>query len=301
MSSTASELEIVRAGAGAGKTTELTNQVIQRAESFFKEHGKMPRMIVTTFTRKATQELRERLMVRALASKQDYLIEFVNSKAHLYVSTIHGVLELYLKRFGAPLAIDPNFTVLNRTDAAKLARKALREVLFGNLSHQELLEIFDFKKLTHLCRQYHELKLRNQKAERHDINSLYSALNEVGANLSERVQALGESIRSEANGPKADDWMNFSGNLESVAELIASTTAIATWEEARLAALDILSKCTKPRANSKSPTVSEETSELSKELLDELNDFVEANDPQAMILFADSFVRFEKLATEFSQ
>lgn len=227
MSSPTSELvmsEIVRAGAGAGKTTELTNQVINRAEAFLEKEGKMPRMIVTTFTRKATQELRERLMVRALASKKPELIEFVNSKAHLYVSTIHGVLELYLKRFGAPLAIDPNFTVLNRTEAAKLARKSLREVMFGKFSYQDLLESFDFKKLTFLCRQYHELKLKNKNAKRHDLASLYEALNKLNEELQSDLAEVIASIFEEADGPKAEEWRAFAKKLEVL--LSYSTTVL---------------------------------------------------------------------------
>ena len=53
---------IIRAGAGAGKTTTLTETVLGIAENFKKTHDRWPKLIVTTFTRKATQELRERLL-----------------------------------------------------------------------------------------------------------------------------------------------------------------------------------------------------------------------------------------------
>lgn len=308
MSGTSSELavshgnEIVRAGAGAGKTTELTSQVIQRAESFYKIHGQMPKMIVTTFTRKATQELRERLMVRALDSKKNYLIEFVNSKAHLNVSTIHGVLEIYLKRFGAPLAIDPNFVVLNRTEAAKISRKALREVLFKNLSFQDLLESFDFKKLTFLCRQFHELKLRKQDAKPHDLQSLYSALTELTTGLSEKLGEVAESILAEASGPKAEEWGSFARNLQALQDLLSKKfKSEDDWTACRDTSIDVLSQTQKPRANAKNPSVSEETSEAAKEVLDEVSEFVEANDSESLKAFAETFERFEKLAAQFSE
>ena len=59
MSSTSSQLknEILRAGAGAGKTTKLTETFLGFASQFKSDHGKFPRIVVTTFTRKATQEL----------------------------------------------------------------------------------------------------------------------------------------------------------------------------------------------------------------------------------------------------
>ncbi len=55
---------MVRAGAGAGKTHGLVEAVV-RVYKAFAQHGQTPRIVVTTFTRKATQELKERLVLRA--------------------------------------------------------------------------------------------------------------------------------------------------------------------------------------------------------------------------------------------
>src|ERR1700712_3645685 len=96
-------LEIVRAGAGAGKTTRLTRQVLDVVAEFLRTEKRFPHLVVTTFTRKATQELRERLMLEAVSHGDFALLEYVSSKSHLSISTIHGVLSLFLSRFASHL------------------------------------------------------------------------------------------------------------------------------------------------------------------------------------------------------
>lgn len=102
MSSAPFELnhQIVRAGAGAGKTTTLTKTVMETALSFDHSQGRFPRIVVTTFTRKATQELRERLVAGAVATGRNDFLDYVSSRSNLHISTIHGVLSLFLRRYG---------------------------------------------------------------------------------------------------------------------------------------------------------------------------------------------------------
>ncbi len=58
---------LLQAGAGAGKTTTLVATFISFVKAFRQTHqNEYPRIVVTTFTRKATQEVRERLMKKAL-------------------------------------------------------------------------------------------------------------------------------------------------------------------------------------------------------------------------------------------
>src|SRR5690348_6124399 len=98
--------EIVKAGAGAGKTTALTERVMQMAQEYRAKHARWPRMVVTTFTRKATQELRERLMTKAINSGDLAFLEYVCAKSQLSISTIHGVCHQFLKKYGHLLGYD---------------------------------------------------------------------------------------------------------------------------------------------------------------------------------------------------
>ena len=56
--------------------------------------------MLTTFTRKATQELKERLILRACRDKDAELLQFVSDPALLHISTIHGLLSVFLKQVG---------------------------------------------------------------------------------------------------------------------------------------------------------------------------------------------------------
>ena len=70
------EPQLVKAGAGTGKTTCLVNEVHSLFGKFRDKKGRDPRLIVCTFTRKASQELKERLFemaVKDLSKKRNRL------------------------------------------------------------------------------------------------------------------------------------------------------------------------------------------------------------------------------------
>ncbi|MCB0421058.1 MAG: UvrD-helicase domain-containing protein [Bdellovibrionales bacterium] len=152
------ENEIVRAGAGAGKTTRLTKKVIEVAEAWSEEHGEYPRIVITTFTRKATQELRERLIVEACKDGRSELIDYVSSKSKLFISTIHGVLGRFLKSYGYLGGIDPNFTIVSPNEAALMGKKILRDVLFQEPEENVsvLLANYKFSQLYEMANIFYE-------------------------------------------------------------------------------------------------------------------------------------------------
>lgn len=149
MSGTTPELKniILRAGAGAGKTTTLTQTFLKFASDFKEKHKKFPRIVVTTFTRKATQELKERLLGKALEEKREDLFQFVSSKSQVQISTIHGVLSLFLSRYGSSIGLTPDYKIMSDSEIRKGARKIMRKYLLENPQLQELLEEYDFQVL----------------------------------------------------------------------------------------------------------------------------------------------------------
>ena len=138
---------ILRAGAGAGKTTTLTQTFLEFADQFQKAHQKFPHIVVTTFTRKATQELKERLLGKALEQGREDLFHYVSSKSQVQISTIHGVLSLYLSRYGSAMGFTPDFQIQSDFESRQTAKKILRKILLGSEQGQELLEEYDFKTL----------------------------------------------------------------------------------------------------------------------------------------------------------
>ena len=87
--------KIVRATAGAGKTTGLLEAVYQAYVKTFTEKGIYPKILLSTFTVKAANELTERLTKKAIEEGDSNFLNFVSS-SYLEVGTLHSV---FLKVF----------------------------------------------------------------------------------------------------------------------------------------------------------------------------------------------------------
>lgn len=210
--------EIVRAGAGAGKTYALTHKVMDIADVFLSENKKFPRMIVTTFTRKATQELRERLMLLALEERPQ-LIDFMNSRSHLVVSTIHGIMDLYLKRYGANIGIDPSYRIIASSEATKLARQISRRLVFKDSECHEILELFQFNSLVFLMREIDRIVAENPSAEpfrRDDFQTLFAR---SAAQAREKFQDAAARIRQQT---EKETWLEMAVCCETFVKLLGT-------------------------------------------------------------------------------
>lgn len=115
----------IRAGAGAGKTTRLISTFMDFVDRYKTEHQKYPRIVITTFTRKATQEVRERLLLKALEKNDPDTFQYINKKSAVHISTIHGVLGLFINQFYEHLGLSSDIRIL---DHAQLKRKNFRDL-----------------------------------------------------------------------------------------------------------------------------------------------------------------------------
>jgi ATP-dependent exoDNAse (exonuclease V) beta subunit len=111
----------VVAGPGSGKTRVL----IERFAWLVEFHNVNPsRILAITFTEKAATEIKERLINR-----------FANSPEHreaierAWVSTIDGFCSRLLQENAIAAGIAPDFTVLEQTQATRLARESAEESL----------------------------------------------------------------------------------------------------------------------------------------------------------------------------
>ncbi len=155
-----------RAGAGAGKTFNLVRRVLRLTDEFRRREGREPRLVITTFTRKATQELRERLVTAALQEAPD-LLAFVTSRSQLQLSTLHGVMEQFLRRHGLPLGLDPAFRLGTAEEIEILARQALR-VLMAKPEFQDSSSLWfekrGFRATLKLLRRVSQIELEDPTA-----------------------------------------------------------------------------------------------------------------------------------------
>ena len=243
--------EVVRAGAGAGKTTRLTSKVLQLAESFYEENQCFPRVVVTTFTRKATQELKERLALKARQEGRPQLVQFVNSPSYLHISTIHGVLSLLLSRYGSSQRIQSDFNFISSQKEDLQVRRLLKEFIFSEPKYQTLLDFYSFNDLIKILRAFYEKRSFFSENFKPYSKDDFSQLQEERVReITSQMGELASSIRSETNHAK---WLEEAEFFEKMSQ-------------SPLNVLKEMKFPTKPRKRKDSPDVSDETIELRKKI-----------------------------------
>ncbi len=289
--------EIVRAGAGAGKTTTLVRRVIDLIEHYRGVNSEWPKLVVTTFTRKATQELRERLTVEACERDSLELLDYCRSRTLLHISTIHGVLGLFLRRYGHLMGVDPSFTFLTDTGARQLRRQALRQVLMMDRKGSTLLEVFPLAKLESLLSQYSEASV------------LYPAMRPATAieiieqqrthlQLEGRqADELGSQILELAQG---DQWREYGGFLKKLSAALKTASDEGGWEVLMNVVEDWP---TKPRMSKKEPEISEEMDSWVRDINDRIGKMVDdpSWSPATAEKFAELAELFEPLAKKYDE
>ncbi len=116
---------LVIAGAGSGKTRTLVYRVARLIDLGIPPSS----ILLLTFTRKAAQEMLERVgMLIGLRSQQ------------VSGGTFHSVANILLRRYGHPVGLEPGFTILDRGDSEDLL-----SLLRGQLGLNELGKRFPRK------------------------------------------------------------------------------------------------------------------------------------------------------------
>ncbi len=108
---------LIVAGAGTGKTDTLAHRV-----AHLVLHGVDPaRILMLTFTRRAASEMRRRAhdLVRAALGQSAAADEDI-ARRMTWAGTFHSVGNRLLRRHARELRLDPQFSVLDRADAADL-------------------------------------------------------------------------------------------------------------------------------------------------------------------------------------
>ena len=299
MSSTAFELlkqnEIVRAGAGAGKTYTLTHKVMDIADAHLKQNGRYPRLIVTTFTRKATQELRERLMLLALEERPE-LAEFVNSRSQLVISTIHGVMDLFLKRYGTHIGVDPGYKIVSGLEASKLARQCVRRLVLDDTEASELLESLSFNNLVSLLRRIAAVFIESPEARPFDEESFAEIFALRARKLANDFKEAARRIQSETD---KETWVAMAKEYLKLGAILEEP---AKWTENRERFFSLFDEMPVARRSSRgAQAVSEETAALAKSVREAAEEFREPlHDPACWVLFAGQYKRLEALARKFA-
>lgn len=124
-------VSIVTASAGTGKTTDLTTRIFEEIKS-----GRSPQKILaTTFTVKAAEELRERARQKLIREgKAQAAIELLGAR----ISTINGVCGGLVKEFAFGLGLSPIVDVIDER-ASKVIFRQSADLAIGKYASELLV------------------------------------------------------------------------------------------------------------------------------------------------------------------
>ena len=148
------KMKIITAGAGAGKTTTLINTLIKCILDYHEEKKVFPRIAVSTFTRKATRELKERMIVKAIELKNKKLIQYVSYSPYLQISTLHGIFNRFIQTYGHIIGLSPGVSIISEKESHELFISILKDVVFEQKKGIPLLDHYSFEEMTAIVKQY---------------------------------------------------------------------------------------------------------------------------------------------------
>lgn len=286
MQSPAPELKsyMVRAGAGAGKTYGLVERVVEVYQTFRKS-GQIPRIVLTTFTRKATQELKERLVLRACNAQDAGLLQFVSDPMRLHISTIHGLLNVFLKQVGHLSEIDSGFQIADEGEADGLARRALRDTLLNHPEGLKWFETYGFERTLVMMRRFDAAEREGEPLSPATTEDLAAMAGEQRDLWRAKLAELAAGILEEVDN---DKWREYAFTLERF---------VAAWPGFGTEGLP-----TKPRRNPKKPEF-EDWHQRIDELLPEFREEFrkDAWDERQWPKMAEMWREFHAAASEFSR
>ena len=113
---------LIIAGAGSGKTSVLTTRI-----AILLSQGVTPeRILALTFTKKAAEEMRERIITLQGETAR-----------RVYMGTFHSVFIRFLRPFAERLGFPQNFTVLDEDDSNATLKRCINEVLSSHRPAKE--------------------------------------------------------------------------------------------------------------------------------------------------------------------
>ncbi|KAF7456509.1 putative dihydroorotate dehydrogenase [Cryptosporidium felis] len=132
---------LIVAGPGTGKTATITARIIH-----FLLKGYSP-ILALTFTRKAANELRNRISTIYLSSRKNFdkkkqtssprqrIMNFL-STPEIFIGTIHSFCWKLLREYGSFVGLPKNISIIDKELSLKILRSCTQEVLSRGISSQ---------------------------------------------------------------------------------------------------------------------------------------------------------------------
>jgi ATP-dependent helicase/nuclease subunit A len=121
-----SEIKLISASAGSGKTYRLMELVHEEVGKGLKANG----LLAVTYTKKAAEELKQRIREKLVESGN---VDAARSMSSARIGTVHGICGDILRRFSFEDGSSPRQKVIDENESARLFNNALNEVLTDDI------------------------------------------------------------------------------------------------------------------------------------------------------------------------
>ena len=216
--------ELITASAGAGKTTALINTLMSFISDYYKEKKVFPRIVVSTFTRKATRELKERMLVEAI-KKHKKIIEYISYSPHLHISTLHGIFSRFIQTHGYKIGLSPGVKIVNEFESDELIISILKNIILTQ-NNTSLLNHYSFEEITDIVKQYILHKQNTYKTAPINKQQIREVLTKTEKELLQKIQSkkskknqetLSDLKKEEA---QLDTFYNLSAELQKIGDKV---------------------------------------------------------------------------------
>ncbi|HEV3128648.1 MAG TPA: UvrD-helicase domain-containing protein [Solirubrobacteraceae bacterium] len=180
------------AGAGSGKTAVLVERFVR---AVLQDGIDVAQILTITFTDKAAGEMRERIRERL---RELGAVQAARDTETAFISTIHGFCARLVRTHALAAGIDPEFTVLDEVEAARLAERAFDaavEEVAADPEGERLVATYGLPDLRGAMRGvYGQLRARGQT--RPALPAPPEPAGDPGAGM-ERVRQASAALRAE--------------------------------------------------------------------------------------------------------
>jgi ATP-dependent helicase/nuclease subunit A len=202
--------KIIQAGAGAGKTTNLIKTFIENVKLFKSQHQRYPHVVISTFTRKATQELKERLYAQALKENDQDLFEYLNKKSWVHISTLHGLLVPFLSRYGSKAGLNPELKIISSAESEKNLKRLVKRAFDKNSEYLDILDFLSWSEIAEGLGLIYENSILvggfnwdNVEALKEFVDQTFKVLKNAHTLISSQLSSVADS----------KSWIAYSGNF----------------------------------------------------------------------------------------
>ena len=178
-------ITFIYAGAGSGKTHKLTDLLFEKIN---KNEITASEVMLTTFTKKAANEIKERAQAKLLTENS---FEAANSLNQAYIGTVHSVGYQFINKYWYLLGISPDIKEIGENEKEVIFSKAISEVpteseltllneLNSDFNFQKYvndMSVYDSLRWMKDVKNIMELALTNQLDLDKDESSLQYSLN----------------------------------------------------------------------------------------------------------------------------